>query len=226
MNENTFSNDIFDDYLNDNEANRDLMSWCANPEFVMNSFRSNEPFHESIDHEAAAQIDSFQDVDQSSYDQYSSNMIVQDDFLNDEELIFDPPQVPSSPNWLFGNEVQPAVVNTPISYPIPCEPVIEWKKPQIKKPIRDDFDPNDFLIMDENGKARKALLYEFLRFLLLNGKYSHIAQFVDRRRGIFRFVDREKAAKLWGLAKGRNGTSGKILIQYFEKLNSNYFIFL
>jgi hypothetical protein len=100
---------------------------------------------------------------------------------------------------------------------------IDFDPPSVKKPVnkrrnstppgppldRQYINLNDWHLTDENGRKRRPLLHEFVRILLENENYSHIAGYVDKRKGIFKFYEREEVAALWGLVKGRNGTSSK-----------------
>jgi hypothetical protein len=100
---------------------------------------------------------------------------------------------------------------------------IDFDPPSVKKPVKNRRNPtppsppldrqyinlNDWHLTDENGRKRRPLLHEFVRILLENENYSHIAGYVDKRKGIFKFYEREEVAALWGLVKGRNGTSSK-----------------
>ncbi|CAF3625284.1 unnamed protein product [Adineta steineri] len=70
------------------------------------------------------------------------------------------------------------------------------------------IDRNEWFIVSKvDGKKRPPLLHEFLRRLLDNQRYSHVAQYVDRRKGIFKFHQREEAANLWQHVKARNSDS-------------------
>lgn len=73
------------------------------------------------------------------------------------------------------------------------------------------FDPYIY----ENGKRRRMLLHEYLRRLLDNPNCSHIAQYVDKRRGIFKFFEKEQAAELWETVKGRNSNTSKCHFLYY-----------
>ena len=76
-----------------------------------------------------------------------------------------------------------------------------------------DFHREEWLIKSEtDGKIRSPLLGEFLRMLLDNPKYSHVAQYTDRKKGIFKFLQRHEAAKLWQEAKGRNCETSMIIL--------------
>jgi hypothetical protein len=72
---------------------------------------------------------------------------------------------------------------------------------------------NEWFIIDEpHGKKRRPLLYEFLRQLLDDENCSHIAQYVDKRRGVFKIHKRNEVAELWKYVKGRNSDSSKLFV--------------
>ncbi len=84
---------------------------------------------------------------------------------------------------------------------------------------------NEWLIPSEtDGKKRRPLLYEFLRLLLDNKNYSHIVEYVDRKKGIFKFHERNEAAKLWQQVKGRNSDLSKFFF-YLLLIIHNFLIF-
>lgn len=69
---------------------------------------------------------------------------------------------------------------------------------------------SNFLIYDKTtGKERRPFLHEFIRVMLENDEYSHIVQYVDRKRGIFKLYRPHDVAELWKLVKGRNSDNGK-----------------
>lgn len=138
----------------------------------------------------------------------------------------------------YGLRYHPVAPSEPIPPPSCCfgsaelaphMPIIQVQStfdldpPSFKKPLKKSLsrssssssvDPqpinmNDWYVKDKNGKKRRPLLHEFLRILLDNENYSHIAKYVDKKNGIFKFYHREKAAELWQLVKGRNTDSGK-----------------
>ncbi|CAF0780648.1 unnamed protein product [Adineta ricciae] len=79
------------------------------------------------------------------------------------------------------------------------------EKPMSKSNDIKGFNLDEWLIVSETGgKMRRPHLHEFLRILLDNPKYSHVAQYTDRKKGIFKFLERHEAAKLWQDVKGRN----------------------
>jgi hypothetical protein len=61
-----------------------------------------------------------------------------------------------------------------------------------------------------DGKKRRPFLHEFLRQLLDNKNYCHVVEYVDRKKGVFKFCERNEAAKLWQQVKGRNSDSSKL----------------
>ncbi|CAF0886139.1 unnamed protein product [Rotaria sordida] len=94
------------------------------------------------------------------------------------------------------------------------------KKPRKKKQNRilsnlPHIDVREWFVTDEtSGRSRRPLLHEFLRQLLNNKNYSHIATYIDRSKGIFRFYQKNTAAELWQRVKGRNSDS----VMTYEKL--------
>jgi len=80
---------------------------------------------------------------------------------------------------------------------------------------------NEWLIPCEtDGKKRRPLLHEFLRLLLDNTNYSHIVEYVDRKKGVFKFNERNEAAKLWQQVKGRNSDLSKFFFLLYIINNS------
>ena len=68
----------------------------------------------------------------------------------------------------------------------------------------------DWLVTDEaTRKKRSPRLFEFLRQLLDDDAYAHIVGYTDKKRGIFQFYQKNKAAELWQQVKGRNCDSSK-----------------
>ncbi|CAF4736382.1 unnamed protein product [Rotaria sp. Silwood2] len=62
-----------------------------------------------------------------------------------------------------------------------------------------------FLVFDEKtGRLRRPLLHEFIRTILENVEYSHIAEYIDRKQGIFKLYQPDEIAELWKQVKGRN----------------------
>ena len=109
----------------------------------------------------------------------------------------------------------------PCMYQTPAEPMVDFDlsvassptetaKPRGSKP---PIDP--WLIEDGTGKKRRPLLHEFLRRLVENEDYSHIAAYVNRKQGIFKIFDRKTAAALWQTVKGRNSDCGKFLRRFY-----------
>ncbi|CAF1101494.1 unnamed protein product [Adineta ricciae] len=79
------------------------------------------------------------------------------------------------------------------------------KEPTSKSDSISGFNLDEWLIVSKtDGKKHRPHLCEFLRILLDNPKYSHVAQYTDRKKGIFKFLERHEAAKLWQDVKGRN----------------------
>ena len=75
--------------------------------------------------------------------------------------------------------------------------------------VETPYHEKDWPVRDEHtGKIRPPLLYEYLRKLLDDPQFSHVATYVDAQRGIFKFHDKDMAAKLWQEAKQRNCDSG------------------
>lgn len=84
----------------------------------------------------------------------------------------------------------------------------EIAAPVVRKDGEETSDKN-WTVRDENtGKIRPPLLHEYLRKLLDDPNYSHVATYIDARKGIFKFHDKDMAAKLWQEAKQRNCDSG------------------
>ncbi|CAF0917844.1 unnamed protein product [Rotaria sordida] len=63
----------------------------------------------------------------------------------------------------------------------------------------------EFHVYDNTtGRFRRPLLHEFIRLILENDEYSHIAEYIDRKRGIFKLYQPDVVADLWKQVKGRN----------------------
>ncbi|CAF1534741.1 unnamed protein product [Adineta steineri] len=54
------------------------------------------------------------------------------------------------------------------------------------------------------GRKRRPYLFEFCRLVLDNEEYSHLAQYIDRKQGIFKINNPTEIAELWKCVKGRN----------------------
>ena len=122
----------------------------------------------------------------------------------------------SSPDYGFGSaQMVSYMPDTQISSPYEIEQPVIKKPGKRKQDLSSKMPPvdpnrlNKWYIVDENGRRRRPLLFEYIRHLLSDPDYSDIAGYVDKRRGIFKFYQREKAAQLWGIIKGRNGHSSK-----------------
>ncbi|CAF3249711.1 unnamed protein product [Rotaria socialis] len=62
-----------------------------------------------------------------------------------------------------------------------------------------------FLVYDVvTGRLRRPLLHEFIRLLVEYDEYSDVAEYLDRKRGIFKLHKPEEVAELWKNVKGRN----------------------
>lgn len=162
----------------------------------------------------------------------TDNSVLQPFSYYPTELHFQPrtrsPPIPQ-PSYGFGSaQTVSYVPDAPL-----ITPTYDVEMPVIKKPGKrkqnlpsrippaDPSNLHEWYIRDENGRQRRPLLFEFIRNLLSNHQYSDIAAYVDKRRGIFKFYQREKAAQLWGLIKGRNGSSSKfsrIIIELYLKI--------
>jgi hypothetical protein len=140
-----------------------------------------------------------------------------------------PPQ-PISPSRYYFGSTQVAPVTADIQVPSTYDFDASSLSSPIKKSIKTNrkrtptypglkcgvgIDINDWYVKDENGKKRRPLLHEFLRMSLDNENYSHIVRYVDKRQGIFKFYDRNKAAELWELVKARNSDMSKFHFIYY-----------
>ena len=77
---------------------------------------------------------------------------------------------------------------------------------------RENFS-NSWLVYDEkHGRERRPFLHEFIRMLLDNDEYSHIAAYIDRKHGIFKLFSSKEVAQLWKRVKGRNSSSSKSIL--------------
>lgn len=67
-----------------------------------------------------------------------------------------------------------------------------------------------WMIYDKTlARERRPLLYEFLRLLLDDSNYRHIATYVDRENGVFKLIKPKEVARLWKDVKGRNSDTSK-----------------
>lgn len=67
-----------------------------------------------------------------------------------------------------------------------------------------------FIVFDATtGRERRPLLHEFIRMVLENDDYSHIAEYSDRRQDIFKLHKPKEIAELWKQVKGRNSDNRK-----------------
>lgn len=81
----------------------------------------------------------------------------------------------------------------------------------------------DWTVRDENtGKVRPPFLHEYLRKLLDDPNYSHVATYIDARKGIFKFHDKDMAAKLWQEAKQRNCDSDMTYEKFARAIRHYY----
>jgi hypothetical protein len=68
-----------------------------------------------------------------------------------------------------------------------------------------------FLVFDETtGRERRPLLHEFLRLVLEYDEYSHMAEYIDRKLGIFKLHKPKDVSDLWKQVKGRNSDNSKL----------------
>ena len=67
------------------------------------------------------------------------------------------------------------------------------------------FDPNEWMIFDEySTKVRPPKLYEFLRLLLNNQRYTSFASWIDENGGLFKIHRPNQVTNLWKQVKGRD----------------------
>jgi hypothetical protein len=90
------------------------------------------------------------------------------------------------------------------------EKATKRKPKQMVSPVAQttDVDMRWRVIDLQTGKQRAPLLYEYFHLLLDNDSCSHIASYTNRSNGVFKIHNRNEAAKLWKIAKGRNCDSG------------------
>ena len=133
-----------------------------------------------------------QPMDQNLFFDDASEMI--DDF-SDEIQMLATSSMYCAPNLTeIEQDLPPKVEKTP-----------KKKSPESSGPCP----PRNWMVRDAGtGKYRPPLLHEFLRELLDDPNFAHIAEYVDCHQGTFKFYDKDQAAKLWQEAKGRNCESG------------------
>ena len=72
------------------------------------------------------------------------------------------------------------------------------------------IDLNRFLVRDETtNRERRPLLHEFIRLILEYDEYSYMAEYVDRKLGIFKLHRPKDVSDLWKHVKGRNSDTSK-----------------
>ncbi len=134
--------------------------------------------------------------------------------------IVQPQLIPSPPYGFGSTELAPYMPEIQVVLTSDFEPPSIKKMVKKKQNISSSTPPpdpprmNEWFLRDESGRRRRPLLHEFIRLLLSNRNYADIAQYVDKRHGIFKFYQRERAAQLWGFVKGRNGSSSKFHLNY------------
>ena len=88
----------------------------------------------------------------------------------------------------------------------------------------DGEDMKQWMVYDPTtGRERRPLLFEFIRLLLDKDEYRHIAEYLDRNRGIFKLHAPKVVAKLWQRVKGRNSDASRSFVTVrnrFETLSS------
>lgn len=139
--------------------------------------------------------------------------------MPDEGIAYNPNEIDG---YLFGTTETTSTVPMDIDLDFildSVEPQMMLEKP-VSQPIHQQSYPvvqsseklvaeKDWSVRDEHtGKVRAPLLHEYLRMLLDDPAYTHVASYIDRRQGIFKFHDKDMAAKLWQEAKQRNCESG------------------
>lgn len=95
-------------------------------------------------------------------------------------------------------------------------------------PPGNQIDIRQFLVFDETtGRERRPLLHEFIRLILENDAYSDIAEYIDRKQGIFKLHKPRDVAELWKHVKGRNSDSRKrnFLIKKFFLIEISLLVF-
>jgi len=80
-----------------------------------------------------------------------------------------------------------------------------------------------FLVFDETTRReRRPLLHEFIRIVLEKDEYSHIAEYIDRKKGIFKLHQPKEVAELWKQVKGRNSDNGKLNFKTKNFIDQNF----
>ena len=85
------------------------------------------------------------------------------------------------------------------------------------------IDIKKFLVYDKTtGRQRRPLLHEFIRIILETDEYSHLAEYIDRKNGIFKLYQPDQISQLWQYVKGRNSDNGefksyRIGIKFFHQ---------
>lgn len=76
-----------------------------------------------------------------------------------------------------------------------------------------NFNIKKFLVFDDTtGRERRPLLHEFIRLVLEHDEYSHIAEYIDRKQGIFKLHRPKDIAELWKQVKGRNSDNSRSIL--------------
>jgi hypothetical protein len=99
-----------------------------------------------------------------------------------------------------------------INSPLSPSPSVKSNISQPNSPVySNQFNIKKFLVFDElTGRERRPLLHEFIRLILENDQYLHIAEYTDRKQGIFKLHKPKDIAELWKHVKGRNSDNSKL----------------
>ena len=100
----------------------------------------------------------------------------------------------------FADEVDAILASSPA-----CMESIEQGQIPLRSPSKADWHVTD----EKTRKRRSPRLFEFLRQLLDDDAYAHIATYTDKKRGIFQFHQQNTAADLWQQVKARNCDTSK-----------------
>lgn len=112
---------------------------------------------------------------------------------------------------------------SPMNYPL--SPSSTMSPPNSPLQSR-SIDIRKFLVFDEAaGRERRPLLHEFIRLLLENDEYSHIAEYTNRKQGIFKLHKPKDVSELWKHVKGRNSDNSKSYFLIKNICLSNYISF-
>jgi hypothetical protein len=139
-------------------------------------------------------------MEKSSVEPHIPNPLIESTFGGYLQLL------PSSKDIYTNQQTSPSTPSSPIDYN--CSTTKKFR-------VFDDI----------TGRERRPLLHEFIRLVLENDEYAHLAAYIDRKRGTFKLYKPKEVAELWKYVKGRNSDIGKSIFLRKTLFNMIIFIF-